>query len=98
YWIPIFTGRFLLFFSHYSLTHKKVVIVGLTDRAFKLLHPHTENFSFIINTLLNNGYPIHFIYHTIFHRLKYLISNVNVNTSSLIQPLPFSIPYFTIPF
>lgn len=72
-----FSGRFLSFFSHHPLSHKKGVIIGLTDRIFKLSHPrfHNNNFSFIISTLLSNGYPINFIFHTISQRLKFLISN-----------------------
>lgn len=50
---PTFSGRFLLFFSHHPLSHKKGVIIGLTDRIFKLPHPrfHNDNLSFI--TYLN---------------------------------------------
>lgn len=33
---PTFSDRFLSFSSHHPLTHKKGVIIGLTDRIFKL--------------------------------------------------------------
>jgi len=48
---PTFSGRFLSFFSNRPLSHKKGVIIGFTDRVFKLSHPrfHNENFSFISN-------------------------------------------------
>jgi len=87
---PTFSERFLSFFSHHPLSHKKGVIIGLTDRLFKLSHPrfHNDNLSFIISTLLNNGYPINFIFHTISHRLKFLISNSKNNTIAPTQSPP----------
>jgi len=95
---PTFSGRFLSFFSHHPLSHKKGVIVGLTDRVFKLSHPrfHNENLSFIVSTLLNNGYPIKFIFHNISQRIKFLISNSNACVSPPPSPSPTS--FFTIPF
>ncbi|EFN66198.1 hypothetical protein EAG_02664, partial [Camponotus floridanus] len=76
---PTFSGRFLSFFSHHPLSHKRGVVIGLTDRIFRLSHPrfHNNNFSFIISILLNNGYPIHFIFQTITQRLKFLIFTKN---------------------
>ncbi|EFN71271.1 hypothetical protein EAG_13402, partial [Camponotus floridanus] len=58
------------------------------------------NFSFIVSTLLNNDYPMHFIFQTITHRLKFLISaeNIDVNIHSQSPSSPTPSPFFTIPF
>jgi len=98
---PTFSGRFLSFFSHHPMSHKKGVVVGLTDRVFNLSHPrfHNENLSFIVSTLLKNGYPIKFIFHTMSQRLKFLISNFNNNlVPPPSQPSPSPTSFFTIPF
>lgn len=49
---------------------------------------------------MNNGYPMHFIFQTIFQRLKALISTKNNDVSMLSQPLSSltPTPFFTIPF
>ncbi|EFN62673.1 hypothetical protein EAG_00345, partial [Camponotus floridanus] len=67
---PTFSGRFLNFFSQHPLIHKKGVIIGLTDRVFKLSHPrfHEKNLSVIMDILLKNGYPIKLIFNTIKNR------------------------------
>jgi len=49
----------------------------MVDRACKLLHPrfHQDNLEFIIRVLLDNNYPIDFIFNVNL-RLKYLISKI----------------------
>jgi len=46
----------------------------MIDRAFLLSNPrfHQKNFNFIIETFLSNGYPLKFIFDTIYFRLKTL--------------------------
>jgi len=54
------------------------MFIGMVDRAFLLSQPikyHKKNSTFVIETLLNNEYPIDFIFNTINKRLKSLLSN-----------------------
>lgn len=54
---------------------KKGTIIGLVDIAFRLSHPRyhkKKNFEFVINILLDNGYPLSLIFHVINERLKKL--------------------------
>ncbi|KYN50572.1 hypothetical protein ALC57_07139, partial [Trachymyrmex cornetzi] len=68
------SGRFLNFLSNHPLCHKKGVIFSLIDRIIYLSHPnfHTLNISDMINNLLNNGYPLDFLFNTINNRIKSL--------------------------
>jgi len=49
----------------------------MVDRIFLLSHPkyHQKNLSFIIETFLDNGYPLDFIMKTISNRIKKLIKS-----------------------
>jgi len=69
---PTLSGRLLNFHSCYPLTHKKGVIIGLVDKIFKLSHSRYQekNLSDAINILLQNSYPIDFIFKTIHNRIK----------------------------
>lgn len=80
---PTFSGRYLHFESRHPLCQKRGIIISLTDKVFRLSHPkfHKENFELIINILLNNGYPLSFIFHTIDDRLKKLFFRLNNNNS-----------------
>jgi len=71
---PTFSGRVLNYFSHHPPAQKKGVIMSMVDRAFLLSHPkfHQKNLKFIIETFLNNNYPLKFIFDTIHERLKIL--------------------------
>jgi len=64
---PTFSGRYLNFLSLHPLTQKRDTIIGMTDRAFRLSHPryHQKNFELVVNTLLNNDYPLSLIFDTI---------------------------------
>ncbi|XP_025264609.1 uncharacterized protein LOC112637982 [Camponotus floridanus] len=55
---PTFSGKYLHFESRHPLCQKRGTIIGLTDKVFRLSHPrfHKENFEFIIDILLNNGF------------------------------------------
>jgi len=48
----------------------------MVDRAFLLSRPkyHTKNLNFIIETFLGNGYPLNFVFETIYSRLKKLLN------------------------
>ncbi|XP_072764661.1 uncharacterized protein, partial [Anoplolepis gracilipes] len=73
---PTFSERYLHFESRHPLSQKRGIIIGLIDRVSRLSHPrfHQTNFDLLINILLNNGYPLSFIFHTIDKRLKKLFS------------------------
>ena len=93
---PTFSGRFLNFYSHHPLTHKRGIVIGLVDRILALSHPkfHEKNFLYIINLLLDNNYPLDFIFNTIRNRIKFHINkkdkseklNNNENTKYFIIP------------
>ena len=74
---PTFSGRFLNFNSNHPISQKKGTIFSLVDRAFLLsdFMFHTKNLTFIINILLDNDYPLIFIFDTVNQRIKTLIKN-----------------------
>jgi len=59
-----YSGRLLSYHSNHPLCHKIGMIYGMIDRAFFLLHPtfQQKNLEFVINVLLDNGYPLAFIF------------------------------------
>jgi len=67
---PTFSRRYLNFLSQHPDCQKRGTIIGLLDRAFLLSHPkfHRKNIIHIIEILLNNGYPLKFIFNTINQR------------------------------
>jgi len=88
-----FSGRYLSFFSSHPLRYKIGTLYSLIDRAFLLSHPkfHQKNIEFVINLLLDNGYPLDFIFDKTNNRLRSLINNrkktaitnsVNLNESN----------------
>ena len=74
---PIWSGRYLNFYSNHSLSNKIGIIYSLTDRAILLSHEkyHNENLILVKNTLIKNGYPLTLLNEKIANRYKYLISN-----------------------
>jgi len=76
-----FSGRFLSFHSSHPLCHKIGMIYGLVDRAFLLSHPsfHKKNIRYVIELLIENSYPLNFIFEKINNRLKTLIYNKKSN-------------------
>jgi len=74
---PTFSGRYLNYWSQHPLSQKKGTIIGLVDRAFLLSHPefHQKNFESIIKILLENDYPLDFIFNTISVRIKSLVND-----------------------
>jgi len=67
-----YSGRLLSYHSNHPLCHKIGMIYGLIDRALCLSHPsfHQKNIEFIIGTLLDNGYPLAFIFDKLKKRIK----------------------------
>jgi hypothetical protein len=92
---PTFSGRYLNFFSHHPLCHKKGVIFGMVDKLILLSHPqfHQKNFTFLVNTLLENNYPLDFIFTMIQLRLKHLFYKDDIDTTDKRVRRFFTIPY-----
>jgi len=99
---PTFSGRYLNFLSLHPITQKRGSLMSMIDRALLLSHPiyHNKNINFIINTFLQNDYPLQFIFNTINLKLKTIINKrnnnnigneTNNNTSKINW---FTIPYF----
>ncbi|KYQ58861.1 hypothetical protein ALC60_02132, partial [Trachymyrmex zeteki] len=76
---PTFSGRFLNFHSNHPIAQKKGTIFSLVDRAFLLsdFTFHKKNLTFIINILLDNDYPLTFIFNTVNQRIKNLLKTKN---------------------
>jgi len=57
---PTFSGRTLNFLPHHTIFQKREVIINMIDRIFLLSHPkfHERNLNFIIETFINNNYPL----------------------------------------
>jgi len=68
---PTFSGRFLNFYSQHPFSHNRGIIYSLVDKVILSSHPtfHKENMNFIINILIDNGYPLKVIFSTIRKRL-----------------------------
>jgi len=99
---PTFSGRFLNFHSHHPFLHKKGTIISLIDRVILLSHPefHKDNFDFIINTLLDNGYPLNLIFSTIKRRLNYRFQKHDFHKKTISENSQVTNlqTFFTIPY
>src|SRR5436190_18793427 len=100
---PSFSGRYLNFYSQHPLCQKRGTVIGLIDRILLLSHPkfHEKNFSFVIDVLISNNYPIEFIFETFQKRIKTLIQRTNPRNNiqqaqGMCQGPPIS--YFTVPY
>jgi len=70
---PTFSGKFLNFHSKHPEIHKRDdIITSLADKVLLLSIPEFQqkNFLFIINILLDNNYPLDFIFFTIKKKLS----------------------------
>lgn len=98
---PTFSGRYLNFVSQHPVAHKRGVIIGMVDRALKLSHPrfHQEDFNNIIKILIDNNYPLPFIFHNIRERLKYYFLNREDKQKKLTEKdNNKKEKYFTVPY
>ncbi|KYN31609.1 hypothetical protein ALC56_14107 [Trachymyrmex septentrionalis] len=77
---PTFSEGFLNFNSNHPMAQKKGTIFSLVDRAFLLsdFRFHTQNLTFIINILLDNDYPLTFVFNIVNQRIKNLIKNRHI--------------------
>ncbi|XP_018394985.1 PREDICTED: uncharacterized protein LOC108773618 [Cyphomyrmex costatus] len=88
-----FSGRYLSFLSNHPICHKIGTIYSLVDRAILLSHPEFQqkNLEQCITILLQNGYPIDFIFKYFNRRIKNLIqskkivSTINDNSNNTIN-------------
>jgi len=102
---PTNTGRYINYFSQHPLSQKKSIVYGLVDRTVLLSHPqfHEKNLKHIISTLLDNYFPLPFIFSTINTRLKTLANRIatdintydNIKDRSMMQEKK---NFFTIPY
>ena len=99
---PSFSGRYLNFYSQHPLCQKRDIVIGLIDRVLFLSHPrfHVKNFTFVMETLINNNYPIEFIFEILQERIKILIRRANYpnnlqkdRKNNEGTPLYFTVPY-----
>jgi len=73
---PTNSGKYLHFYSNRPIEHKKGIL-NLFDRILLLSHPlfQTKNLE-DINILINNGYPLEFIFSTINNRKQFCVSRI----------------------
>ena len=98
---PTFSGRYLNYFSQHPMCQKRGTVLGLIDRVILLSHPkfQEKNFSLVIKILLDNNYPIDFIFKVLHERIKTLIhkSNSPLNSNKY-NPVSNPVSFFTIPY
>jgi len=68
---PSFSRRLLNFHSQHPITHEKGVVTSLIDKVLSLSHPdfQQKNFTLMTKLLLDNAYPLEFIFGLIRKRL-----------------------------
>ena len=90
------------FYSNYPIAQKRGTIFSLIDRTILLsdVRFYTQNLTFIINILLDNDYPLFFIFDTINLRIKNLIKNRHITHSGLTDKVEAneSVSWLTVPF
>jgi len=98
---PTNTGRYINYHSQHPVSHKRSIVYGLVDRTILLSHPtfQEKNLKAIINTLLENCFPLPFIFATINTRIKTLANRTNRDTKNTkILPQINEKKFFTIPY
>ncbi|KYN02856.1 hypothetical protein ALC62_06323 [Cyphomyrmex costatus] len=98
---PTFSGRYSNFRSQHPVSHKRGTVIGLVDRVILLSNSkfHFDNFCFIIKVLLENDYPLKFIFDNINSRLKNIIMARNKrrvtddHSQDVVQPTWFTVPF-----
>jgi len=95
YKYPTHSSRYINFHSQHPLSQKKSIVYGLVDKVLSLSHPkfHKKNLKETINILLNNCYPLPFIFSIMNTRIKQIkhklttsiISDKNIPTNTNIK-------------
>jgi len=97
---PTFSGRYLNYFSQHPVCQKRGTALGLIDRVILLSHPkfHIKNISLATKILLDNNYPVDFVFNVFHERIKTLIhrnkSSITPNNNNNSD----SGSFFTIPY
>ena len=80
---PTFSGRYLNYFSQHPVCQKRGTALCLIDRVILLSHPkfYIKNISLATKILLDNNYPVDFVFNVFHERIKTLIHR---NKSSII--------------
>jgi len=102
---PTNTGRYINYYSQHPWPQKLSIMYGLIDRTILLSHPqfHEKNLKIIINTFLNNCFPLPIIFSTINKRIKTLMnkmareSNIEEGLKEK-QSNKDKMSFFTIPY
>jgi hypothetical protein len=96
---PTFSGRYLNYFSQHPACQKRGTVICLFDHVIFLSHPkfHIKNLSFAIQILLDNNYPLDFIFNVFRERIKTLIHN-NKSSKNPNKNISESASFFTIPY
>jgi len=96
---PTNTGRYINYHSQHPVSQKRSIVYGLVDRTVLLSHPmfHEKNLKGLINTLLENCFPLPFIFATINTRIKTL-ANRNVKDRGNYLSQVSDKNFFTIPY
>lgn len=96
-----FSGRYLNFHSQHPSCQKRGTVLELIDKAFTLSHPkfHRKNFETVKKILMDNCYPIDFIFRNFHERLKWLFhKNNNLFHTQNDSKVKEREKYFTISF
>jgi len=101
---PTSSERYLNFHSHHPISHKRGIIYGMVDETILLSHPHFHQKNLIksVKVLLNNVYPLHFIFNTIrsgilLHSKKEFLTVFNNTNDNIVDPTSER-EFFTIPY
>ncbi|XP_018373120.1 PREDICTED: uncharacterized protein LOC108767647 [Trachymyrmex cornetzi] len=99
---PTFSGRYLNYLSNHPESQKRGIIFNLVDRAIFLSDStfHHENIELIIDILINNDFPLKFIFDAINERVRHIKHRSRVshdqgdpNDNSAAMTSWFSVPF-----
>lgn len=76
--------RYLNYFSNYPIKQKRGTVMDLVDRAFFLSHSkfYRKNFDMVFKILIDNNYPLDFIYDIFKSRFKQNFFKITTQESS----------------
>jgi len=100
---PTNTGRYINYHSQHPVSQKKSIIYGLIDRIILLSHPkfQEENIRTVINILIDNCFPLPFIFNTINRRIRTLANTNHIDKKEKVQgsqEFKNKKNFFTIPY
>jgi len=99
---PTNTGRYINYHSQHPASQKNSIIYGLIDRTILLSHPkfQEKNIRTVINTLIDNCFPLPLIFNTINRRIRMLTNANYIDKNKKFQSSQEFIKknFFTIPY